>query len=223
MNDKQLRQDVVDELDFEPSIHSADIGVAVESGVVALTGHVPNYTQKLAAERAAWRVNGVKAVAQKIQVRFLGDKMHNDDEIAQRAIKILDWDTLLPRDSVRVQVEDGWVTLTGMLDWNYQRELAAEDVRKLGGVVDVINDIALRQPSQAIDVKQHITNALNRHAEVEASRIKVIVHDGGTVSLEGDVDNWDERQAVVRAAWSAAGVHAVDDCLRIGWGFSRQN
>ena len=220
MNDKQLRQDVIDELDFEPSIHSTDIGVAAESGAVTLTGHVPCYAQKLAAERAAWRVNGVRAVAQEIQVRFAGDKMHNDDEIAQRAIKILAWDTLLPRDSVRVQVEDGWVMLTGMLDWNYQRELAEEDVRKLGGVAGVTNDIALRQTAQAIDVKQHITNALKRHAEVEASRVKVSVRDGGNVSLEGDVDNWDERQAVVRAAWSAAGVHGVDDRLRIGWGFS---
>lgn len=220
MNDKQLRQDVIDELDFEPSIHSADIGVAAEGGVVTLTGHVPGYAQKLAAERAVWRVNGVRAVAEEIQVRFAGDKMHNDDEIAQRAIKVLAWDTLLPRDSIHVLVEDGQVLLTGMLDWNYQRELAEEDVRKLGGVVGVINNISLRQTAQAIDVKQHITNALKRHAEVEASRVKISVHDGGTVSLEGDVDNWDERQAVVRAAWSAAGVHGVDDRLRIGWGLS---
>ena len=223
MNDKQLLQDVINELDFEPSIHAANVGVAADHGVVTLTGHVPCYAQKLAAERAVWRVNGVKGVAQEIQVRFAGDKMHNDDEIAQRALSILAWDSLLPRDSVRVTVQDGWVTLTGMLDWNYQRELAAEDIRKLGGVLGVMNDISLKQTAGAIDVKQHITNALKRHAEVEASRVKISVRDGGTVSLEGNVDNWDERQAVVRAAWSAAGVHAVDDRLRIGWGFSQQN
>ncbi|HTD28377.1 MAG TPA: BON domain-containing protein [Xanthomonadaceae bacterium] len=222
MNDKQLRQDVIDELDFEPRVHSADIGVVVEKGVVTLTGHVPNYSHKLAAERAVWRVNGVKAVAQEIQVRVAGDKLHNDDEIARRAIKILAWDTLLPRDAVRVQVQDGWVKLSGTLDWNYQRESAEEDVRKLGGVLGVSNDISLSPAAQAIDVKQLITDALNRHAEVEASRVTVSVQEGGTVGLEGDVDNWDERQAVVRAAWSAAGVRAVVDRLRIGWGFSRQ-
>jgi osmotically-inducible protein OsmY len=215
MNDKQLRQDVIDELDFEPSVDAADIGVAAEKGVVSLTGHVSSYSQKLAAERAAWRVKGVKAVAQEIQVRFPGDKMHNDDEIAQRAISILAWDTLLPRDAVRVKVQDGWVTLTGKLDWNYQRKLAEDDVRKLGGVAGVINDITLNPASQTIDVKQRIASALKRHAEVEASRVKIDVRDGGTVNLEGEVDNWDERQAVVRAAWSAAGVRTVNDHLRI--------
>jgi len=215
MNDKQLRQNVIDELDFEPSINSADIGVTAENGVVTLSGYVTSYTQKLSAERAMWRVKGVKAIAQEIQVRIPGDKKHNDDEIAQRALNILAWSALVPRDSVRVKVQNGLVMLTGQMDWNYQRKAAEADVRKLDGVTGVMNDITLKPAVQAVDVKQRITDALKRHAEVEASHVQISVRDGGTVSLEGEVDTWDELQAVVHAAWSAPGVRAVNDQLRI--------
>ena len=215
MNDKELRQDVIDELDFEPSIDSADIGVLAENGVVTLTGHVPTYTQKLAAERAVWRVKGVKAIAQEIEVRIPGDKQQSDDEIAKRAVNTLAWNAAVPRDAVHVKVQKGWVTLTGELNWNYQREAAETAVRKLSGVTGVINNITLKPTIQPVDVKQRITDALKRHAEVEAARIQVNVRDGSTVSLEGEVDNWDERQAVVHAAWAAPGVRMVDDRLRI--------
>ena len=215
MNDRQLRQDVIDELDFEPSIESADIGVAAENGVVTLTGHVPTYAQKLAAERAVWRVKGVKAIAQDIQVRIPGDKQQNDDEIAQRAVSILAWNAAVPRDAVHLKVQHGWVTLSGQVDWNYQREAAENAVRKLSGVAGVINDITLKPAVQAVDVKQRITDALKRHAEVEAAKVQVSIREGGTVALEGEVETWDERQAVVHAAWSAPGVRMVDDRLRI--------
>ena len=216
MNDKQLRQNVIDELDFEPSIESADIGVAAENGIVTLTGHVPTYAQKLAAERAVWRVKGVKAIAQEIEVRIPGDKKQNDDEIAQRAVSILAWNAAVPRDAVHLKVQHGWVTLSGQVDWNYQREAAENAIRKLSGVAGVINDITLKPSVQATDVKQRITDALKRHAEVEAAKVQVNVREGGTVALEGEVDNWDERQAVLNAAWSAPGVRSVDDRLRIG-------
>lgn len=216
MNDKELRQNVIDELDFEPSIDAADIGVAAERGVVTLTGHVPNYAQKIAAERATWRVKGVKAIAQEIQVRLPGDDRHNDDEIAQRALNILAWNVVVPRDAIHVKVQDGWVTLSGQTNWNYQREAALADVRKLSGVAGVTNDITLKPSVQPADVKQRLTDALKRHAEVEASHIQIRVHDGGTVDIEGGVDNWDEREAVMRAVWSAPGVRAVQEHLRIG-------
>lgn len=215
MNDRELRQNVIDELDFEPSIESAEIGVAVESGVVTLTGHVPTYTQKLAAERAVWRVQGVKAIAQEIEVRIAGDNKHSDDEIAKRAVSTLAWNAAVPSDAVHVKVQNGWVTLTGELDWNYQREAAENAARKLSGVTGVINNIMLKPSVAPVAVKQRITDALKRHAEVEANRIQVYVREGGTVSLEGEVDNWDERQAVVHAAWAAPGVRMVDDRLRI--------
>lgn len=216
LNDKQLRQNVIDELDFEPSIDSADIGVTAENGVLTLSGHVPSYSQKMAAERAAWRVKGVKAIAQEIQVRLASDKKSNDDEIAQRAINILAWNSSVPQNAVQVKVQNGWVTLAGQVSWNYQRVAAEADVRKLSGVVGVVNDISLTPAAQPADIKQRILGALKRHAEVEASHIRVTVRDGGAVSLEGDVDNWDEREAVQRAAWSTPGVRAVEDHLRIG-------
>lgn len=215
MNDKELRQDVLDELDYEPSVDSADIGVMAENGVVTLTGHVPSYAQKFTAEKAAWRVKGVKAIAQKIEVRLPGDKKINDDEIAERAVTILSWSTPVPRDAVRVKVSNGWVTLTGQVNWNFQRAAAESAVRKLSGVIGVSNEIALSQAAQSIDVRQRIVDALKRHAEVEAARIRIDVREGGNVTIEGDVDDWEERQAVERAVWSAPGVSTVDDRVRI--------
>ena len=216
MNDNDLRQNVLDELDFEPSIDSANIGVTADNGVVTLTGHVPSYSQKMATERAAWRVKGVKAIAQKIDVRFPGEKKINDDEIAQRALSILAWNAAIPHDAVRVKVQNGWITLTGQLKWNYQRLAAESEVRKLSGVTGVSNDIVLANAVDIVDVKQRILDSLKRHAVVEASRIRIDVRDDGTVAIEGEVDNWDERQAVERAVWSAPGVLTVEDHVRIG-------
>ena len=216
MNDKILQQLVMDELDFDPSIDAAAIGVAVGNGVVSLTGHVTDYTQKVAAERAAWRVKGVKAIAQEIEVRMPSARKQNDDEIAQRAVNILAWNTLVPNDRIRVKVADGWVTLSGQVDWNYQRVAAENEVRKLGGVVGVFNRIELSTVTQPADVKQRILDALKRQAEVEAGAIRVDVRDGGEVRIEGRVDNWRERQAVEHAAWSTPGVRIVDDRLTIG-------
>jgi osmotically-inducible protein OsmY len=216
MNDKQLRQNVIDELDYEPSIDSADIGVTAESGVVTLTGHVTTYPQKLAAEKAAWRVKGVKGVAQEIKVRFAGDKKVADDEIAQRALSILAWNASVPHDALRVKVENGWVTLSGVVNWNYQRLAAESDMHKLSGVIGVINLVTLAPETQKADVKQRITEALKRNAEVEADAIQVSVRDGGVISLEGKVESWDERRAAEHAAWSAPGVRMVEDHLRIG-------
>jgi len=215
MNDKLLRQDVIDELDFEPRISTADIGVTAENGVVTLSGHVPSYAQKLAAETATWRVKGVKAVAQEIEVRFPGAKKHHDDEIAHRAASILGWDSMLPHDTIHVRVQNGWVTLTGELEWNFQRDIAANDVHRLGGVIGVINNITLKPRTSAIDITQHIADALKRHAEIEAARVDVFVRNGDTVLLEGVVDNWDNRRAAANAAWSTPGVHYVENHLRI--------
>ncbi len=214
MNDRKLRQLVVDELEYEPSIDAADIGVAAENGVVTLSGHVADYVQKLAAERAAWRVKGVKGIAQKIEVRFPGDKKWNDDEIAQRALNILAWNTAIPSDRIRVKAAGGWITLSGTVDWNYQRQAAESEVRKLSGVKGVTNDIALAVIVQTGDLKHRIQEALKRHAEVEADAVRVDVLDGGTVRIDGRVDNWSEMQAVEHAVWSAPGVKRVDARLR---------
>jgi osmotically-inducible protein OsmY len=211
MSELQLRQDVVDELEFEPSVDAAHIGVAVDKGVVTLTGHVASYAEKQAAIAAVRRVKGVRAIAEEIEVRYPLDKKTSDDEIAQRAIDILGWDTMVPSDAIQVMVHNGWVTLTGSVDWHYQKKHAEEDVRKLSGVRGVTNTIEIKPSVQAEDVKRKIEEALKRHAEIEASAIRVTVRERDKVVLEGKVGSWDERHAVENAAWSAPGVKSVED------------
>jgi osmotically-inducible protein OsmY len=213
MNDKQLRQNVIEELEFEPSIDAAYVGVAAAHGVVTLSGHVSSYPQKTAAERAVWRVKGVRGLAQEIEVRLPGHKKDADDEIAQRAVNVLAWNTQVPHDAVRVRVSEGWLTLSGTVAWNHQRTAAEEAVRELTGVVGVFNEIELAPQIRVTDIKQRIVAALGRHAEVEAAKIDVEV-DGATVTISGEVDNWGERQAVERAAWAVGGVRKVVDNLR---------
>lgn len=214
MDDKQLRQDVSDELAFEPSLDAATIGVAAKHGIITLSGHVESYPQKLAAERAVWRVKGVKGIAQEIEVRLPGHKRRADDEIAQRAVNIIAWNTAIPADAVKVRVSEGWVTLSGEVSWNHQRAAAESAVRELSGVVGILNRIELASPVQPSDIRQRIAAALARHAKVEAERIVIDV-DGSTVTITGDVDDWDERLAVEGAAWSVNGVRNVVDRLRI--------
>jgi osmotically-inducible protein OsmY len=216
MSELQLRQDVVDELEFDPAVNAAHIGVAAEEGVITLSGHVGSYTEKLAAIAATRRVRGVRAIADEIEVRYPSDRKTSDDQIAKRAVDILAWDTVVPAGSIQVTVHDGWVTLAGNVDWQYQRKAAEEDVRKLSGVHGVINNVTIRPRVKADDIKQKIEDALKRHAEVEAKAIRVTVRNGDQVLLEGKVDNWDERYAVENAAWSAPGVKSVEDRISVG-------
>ena len=215
MSDLQLRQDILDELEFEPSIDAANLGAAVENGVATLTGHVSSYAEKLAAVQAVRRVKGVRAIADEIEVRFVGDRKTADDQIAKRAIDILEWDATVPRSSVQITVRHGSVTLAGDVDWYYQRNAAEDNVRKLSGVTGVINNIAIKPRIQAQNVKSKIEDALKRNAEVEAKAIRVTVQDGNQVVLEGNVHSWDERYAVATASWSAQGVKSVENRLTI--------
>ena len=216
MTDSQLRQDIIDELEFDPSFDAAHIGVAVDKNVVSLSGHVNSYAEKVAAIAAAQRVKGVHLIAENIEVRYPFQKQTADDQIAKRASDILNWDVLVPKDAVNVLVQDGWVTLSGSVDWYYNKTAAEDDVRKLSGVCGVTNKITIKQPSvNPSNVKGKIESALKRHAEVEAKAIRITVKDGNKVVLEGKVDNWDERRAVENAAWSVAGVASVEDRLTI--------
>lgn len=215
MNDKQLRQNVLDELDYEPSIDATNIGVIVEGGVVTLTGYLPSYVQKAETVVAVRRVKGVRAVAERIEVRFPDDKKSADDQIAQRALDVLDWDVQVPSDSLQVTVHNGWVTLTGEASWQYERRVAESDVRRLSGVAGVINNITIKPKVQLPDVQKRIEDALKRHAEIEAKGICVSVSDG-KVTLSGSVRDWDEHDAVENAAWSAPGVRSVEDRLTVG-------
>lgn len=214
MTDSQLRQDIIDELDFDPSINGEHIGVAVDKNVVTLSGHVGSYAEKLAALAAVRRVKGVHAIAENIDVRYPYENKTADDQIAKRASDILNWDIQVPND-IDVLVQDGWVTLSGNVDWYYQKTAATDDVRKLSGVRGVTNKITVKPRVDSTNVKSKIESALKRHAEVEAKAIRVTVQNGNKVVLEGKVDNWDERRAVETAAWSAAGVGAVEDRLTI--------
>jgi osmotically-inducible protein OsmY len=213
-NDLQLRQDVLDELEFEPSVNAAHIGVTANNGVVTLTGFVTSYAEKTAAERAARRVKGVKAIAEEIEVRLPSDTKRADDEIAARAVDILKWQVGVPADRIAVKVERGVVTLDGAVDWQFQKTEADQVVHKLSGVVDVVNQIRVAAPVQAHEVKEKLEKALQRSAEVEASRITVET-EGGKVILNGRVKAWYERDIAERAAWSAPGVTEVQNRIAI--------
>jgi osmotically-inducible protein OsmY len=213
-DNKQLRQDVLDELDFEPSVKATNIGVAVENDVVTLTGHVSSYAERFAAEQAVRRVRGVRGIAQEIEVRFPSAKKTSDDEIAKRAVDILRW-SLAPSEGIKVTVHNGLITLNGEVVWQYQKRAAEDAVRKLSGIMGVINDIKIKPQVSVADLKQKIEDALKRSAEVEAKAIRVTVRDGGDVLLEGKVHDWQERDAVENVAWSAPGVKAVEDRLSI--------
>jgi osmotically-inducible protein OsmY len=210
----KLQQRVIDELEFDPAVNAAHIGVSVRHNVVTLTGHVETFAEKFAAERAARRVRGVAGVAQEIEVHLSVDKKTADDEIAERAVKILEWDVAVPLNAIAVKVEHGIVTLSGTVEWAFQRAEAEYDIRKLGGVKGVVNAINVRPKVRASDVEAKLLAAFERNADVEAHRISVEVDDGKVV-LGGKVDSWIEREAAERAAWSVPGVTAVDDRIVI--------
>jgi osmotically-inducible protein OsmY len=169
--DEQLQRDVVAELDWDPSVDPADIGVSVHDGVVTLSGYVTSYAQKIAAEKAARRVSGVTAIAEDIVVRFATDPKIADHEIARRIVDMFAWNVSVPEKDVQVKVEHGFVTLTGSVDWNYQRQEARKIAGKINGVKGVADLIRLRQPIDSFDVKQRIRAAIKRQADRDANAI----------------------------------------------------
>ena len=213
MKDKDLQQNVMDELNWEPSVNAAHIGVAASDGVITLTGTVGSYAEKDAAEAAAGRVYGVKGVADELKVVYASDKRTDDANIAKRALQVLSWDVTVPA-SIKVSVENGWVTLSGETAWNYQRDAAEFDVQKLDGVLGVTNEITITPSVRASEVKDDIIGALGRNAQIEADNITVTA-DGGKVTLAGDVDTWYERDLAETTAWSAPGVTQVNNNLTV--------
>lgn len=214
-NDFQLKADVTDELAWDPAINSAAIGVAVKDGVVTLSGQLTTFAEKHAVERAVRRVAGVRAVALDLDVKLAPEHKRTDAEIAEAAIAAMRWHSLVPEDRVKVQVEDGWVTLTGEVDWGYQYASAEQAVQTLTGVRGVTNGITIKARVSAKDLGKQIEAALMRHAQREAQHIQVAV-EGGVVTLSGKVDSIAERDAAVGTAFSARGVSRVVDHLRVG-------
>jgi osmotically-inducible protein OsmY len=214
MTDRLLQENVQAALDWEPSVDTADIGVTVDKGVVTLRGDVKTYAEKETAERVALGVYGAKAVANDINVRIGTGLERTDSDIALAAVNALKWNSQVPADKVSVTVRQGWVTLKGNVDWNYQRDTASRVVRELTGVVGVTNTITVRPRVSVVDVESKIEAALKRSAEVDARRINVGVTDG-KVTLSGNVRSWAEREEARRAAWAAPGVKEVDDHIAV--------
>jgi len=213
--DDQLKADVSAELRWDAAIDAAHIGVAVRDGVVTLRGKVDNYLEKHAAERAARRVAGVRGLAIDLEVSPARHGPRSDADIAQAAVHALRWHSLVPADKVKVEVEDGWVALTGELDWGYQSASAEQCIRPLIGVKGISNQIRLKQRVNPVALRTDLAAALTRHAQREANHIEIKV-DGGVVTLSGSVDSLQEHDAVIGTTSAARGVTRVVDYLQIG-------
>jgi osmotically-inducible protein OsmY len=213
-NDSQLQQAVLAELKWEPSITAAHIGVTAKAGVVALTGHVESYMEKRAAESAAGRVKGVKAVAEEIEVRLPFGTKRGDEEIAAAAIERLSWDVSVPRDAVKVKVEKGWITPSGEVDWYYQKQAAEQDVRGLFGVVGVSDQTTIKPRINVSSLSDDITHALHRSVFFDPKEVTVSAK-GGNVTLTGTVHSWHDRQVAASTAWGAPGATSVENDIAI--------
>jgi osmotically-inducible protein OsmY len=219
VDDATLQSMVTDELAWVPNIDAAHIGVTARNGVVTLSGIVSTFAEKSAAEAAARRVRGVRGIAEEIEVRPPSAHKRSDEEIAERAIRIMQWDVEIPDTQIQVKVEQGVVTLTGTVASRHQKHAAENDVGRLSGVVAIVNLIEVRshphEAQESSDLHQKIQDALKRSAELEAAQITVTVHDRKAI-LRGRVKSWWERGIAENAAWSAPGIIEVDDQLVVG-------
>lgn len=213
-DDQHLQKSVLSELNWEPSVTAGHIGVTAEQGVVTLTGHVSSYVEKLAAEKAAGRVKGVKAVVENIGVRLPEHHVRSDDDIASMAVAQLGQDVSVPTNSILVKVENGFVTLSGEVDWHFQRDSALEDIRRLPGVIGITNRVTIRPRVNAASLSDDITHALHRSWFFDPQLVTVTAQ-GSTVTLAGTVHTPHDRQIAAATAWAASGVTDVHNNIAI--------
>jgi len=214
ITDERLTQDVAAELAWDPSVTATDLGVTAKDGIVSLTGHVTSFAQKHAAEAAARRVNGVKAIAEEIAVDLPFEHRRTDEDIAAAVLNRLDWDAAILPDTITAQVQDGWVSLNGAVDWNFQKDAAALDVRSLLGVVGLTNRITIKPRANAHDIARNIKGALGRSWFFDPKRVGIDV-EGDRVRLTGSVHTEHERRLAATTAWSSPGVGIVENDLTI--------
>ncbi|HEY2476244.1 MAG TPA: BON domain-containing protein [Candidatus Cybelea sp.] len=211
--DTELHSDVVDELSSDPSLDASRIAIAAHDGVVTLSGAVRSYWQKIEAENAVKRVTGVRGVANDLKVELLSEHRRDDTDIAEAAADTLEWHSELPK-TIEVSVSNGWITLSGSVDWQYEKEEAEVAVKYLSGVKGVINTLTIKSAPKVDDVRERIRKELERTIDQEANRI-MIETSNGRVTLRGSVHSWPELDAARRAAWSVPGVKEVDNELVI--------
>ncbi len=213
-SDIQLHKEVLDELAFEPQLDATHIGIAVKDGIVTLTGEVASYADRWTAERVVKRVVGVHGVVEEIHVNLPEHHQRTDTEIAEAAMNALIWDINVPHEGIQLKVEGGWVTLTGEVTWNFQRNHAESAVRYLSGVKGITNLISVQPNAQPVDVKTRIEREFQRRAQLETANIETLVQ-GSTVVLQGNVTTWHAREEAEAAAWSAPGVREVVNELHV--------
>jgi osmotically-inducible protein OsmY len=212
--DRDLQKAVLDELAWEPSVTAAHVGVTASGGVVTLTGHVSSYAEKFAAEAATRRVRGVKAVAEEIKVKLASDFERTDDQIAAAVVDRLSWDVSVPRDAAKVMVENGWITLTGEVDWHYQKDAAEQAIHRLYGVVGVSNQMTVKPRVNTSNLSEDITHALGRSWFFDPKLVTVSAI-GGKVRLGGSVHTFHDRETAGRTAWAAPGVTSVENDIAV--------
>jgi len=212
--DIDLKKDVEMELQWEPSVNAAEIGVAVKDGVVTLAGYVDSYAEKWAADRAAKRVSGIKAVAEEIKVRLRGISERTDEDIARAAANALEWHIYVPHDRIKVTVQNAWVTLEGEVDWLFKKNAAEDAVRHLTGVRGVANQITIKPQVTPGEIQKKIEAAFQRHANFDAKKVQVSAY-GDKIILSGTVRSWAEREDAELAAWAAPGVSNVENNIVI--------
>lgn len=212
--DLEIQKNVQEQLRWEPVLNAAEIGVSVKNGVVTLTGQVDSYVKKMAVEKAAKRVTGVKAVAEDIQVGLSPVNKRTDAEIASAVVNAFKWDISVPDEKVQTEVENGFVTLSGEVDWDYQRTAASHAIEKLAGVKFVLNNIRLKTRPVLADIKEKIKAALLRDATIDAEKVNISI-SGDKATLSGTVRSLAEKENAAFAVWSAPGVNHVENLILV--------